>query len=511
MTGTATLSVPTIVHTGKDGAFVDDAARSVVDEAFAHDLASARKLVLYFHGGLNDASTGMKVAQKLDPLFRAAGAEPIFFVWESGLLDILSHNIAEIAGEDVFNILLKHVLKFASAKLTESDGARAPGDTLVLPNDLVVYQELAKREINQEPFAEFGENAPVSEITESEEYDFRQSLSESPDFIETVDAIVASVLPEETVSRSRGVDVRSRKSMRTLMSPEIVEEIRGDAEVAASSGARGIFSTGTMLLHAGKVLTRVIRRFRTGRAHGLYPTVVEEILREFYLANVGLKIWGAMKRETYDTFQPATPLRGGQYVVAKLAELGKHSPPPEISLIGHSTGAVFINHLLAYVQTQKKAGQIPGDFAFKQIILLAPASTFRDFAPYVQAPYFSQPGGLYERIRVFAMSDKAECQDALVPFVYPRSLLYLVSGILEGGTDGKSAADVPLVGMQRYYTGKDVYSDEDVGVVRDFMSGPGDRSVWSPSSAGGGLSSGAVRHGDFDDDATTRESIASLI
>jgi hypothetical protein len=505
------LRSPSIVHTGKDGAFVDDAARSAVEEAFANDLPGAEKVVLYFHGGLNNAATGMKIARSLDPVLREAGAYPLFFVWESGLFEILSHNIAEIAGEDFFKILLKMVLKFGSAKLTETAGGRAADGSLALPNDMQVYQELALRDLNQEPYARLGDRTPVTDLSEGEEFEFREYLSQNPDFSETVDAISASILPEATVSSSRGVDVRIRKAGRTLMSPEVLEELREDTAVAAKNGARGVLTSAVLLKHAVRVLARVISRFRRDRAHGLYPTAVEEILREFYVANAGVNIWGAMKGETHDTFQPATPLRGGQYVVEKLAELIRAGHRPEITLIGHSTGAVFINNLLAYAEAQRLSGKLPADFAFKRVIFLAPACTFKAFSQYVQAPYFGQPGGLYESIRVFAMTDEAERKDALVPFVYPRSLLYFVSGVLEAGADGGSAPDVPLVGMQRYYTDAATYTEADIGAVRAFVAAAGDRSVWSPCSSGAGLSSQSRHHGDFDDDTATRESVAYLI
>jgi hypothetical protein len=272
-------------------------------------------------------------------------------------------------------------------------------------------------------------------------------------------------------------------------------------------------SSAVLLGKAARVLGRVIDRFRQGRAHGLYPTVVEEILREFYLANAGLAIWGAMKRETYDTFQDAAPgrERGGQYVVARLAELIQAGHRPEITLVGHSTGAVFIGNLLDYVQRQRAAGALPADFTFKRIIFLAPACTFRDFKRYVEPPYFAQPGGLYESIRVFAMTNDQESHDALVPFVYTRSLLYFVSGLLEPGADGRSAPDVPVVGMERYYTDAATYRDEDVLAVRKFVTEVGGRSVWSPASGGPGLASDSKHHGDFDDDLPTRDSLVHII
>src|SRR3712207_8891098 len=47
------------------------------------------------------------------------------------------------------------------------------------------------------------------------------------------------------------------------------------------------------------------------------------------------------------------------------------------------------------------------------------------------------------------MSDELEKADAVAGAVYPRSLLYLVSGVLEAAKTG-TVPDAPILGMQRF-------------------------------------------------------------
>ena len=54
---------------------------------------------------------------------------------------------------------------------------------------------------------------------------------------------------------------------------------------------------------------------------------------------------------------------------------------------------------------------------------------------------------LWCQFRMFTMTDDAERKDGLLPVVYPRSLLYFVSGLLETGPDGKGEPGDPLVGL----------------------------------------------------------------
>ena len=89
-----------------------------------------------------------------------------------------------------------------------------------------------------------------------------------------------------------------------------------------------------LLYHAGKVLARVVLRFREGRDRGSYATVVEEVLREFYFTNVGAALWGRMKRQTEYAFRETAggPPPGGLLLLSKLAEALPARPTPTAPL-----------------------------------------------------------------------------------------------------------------------------------------------------------------------------------
>jgi len=498
-----------IVHTGKDGAFVDG-AQAATDHIF-ETIQEADRIVLHFHGGLVDAQGGKQIAARLDPVYRAAGAQPIFFVWESGLLEVLHHNLSEIAGEDFFKLLLTHVLKVAMGKVYEGAGQGGRGEALAMPKNIAIHVELARRDSGEEPYSNVKTPNNVSALTDDEKAEFQASLSDDTDFTETVQAIADAVLPQKQVGRSRGIETRVRLSARTLLSPDVVEDLASEVRQANQAGARGVLPTAFFIKKAVTVLERVISRFGSKRDHGIYCTIVEELLREFYVANVGVKVWAAMKGETQGTFANGPGVRGGRYVAGKLLEMIAAGKQPKVTVVGHSTGAVFINNLLAHLQAVRESSNnaaIRG-FALKHVVFLAPACTIADFSKYVTEP-FQGTSNLFETFRLFTMTDEAEQHDVLVPYVYLRSLLYFISGVLEPGTDGRSTPDVPMVGMKRFY-GDGTFTGADIDAVRTFVQGP-ERAVWAPTTGGGkGLVSDAVSHTAFDDDRATLESISAII
>jgi hypothetical protein len=500
--------------TGKNGVLDDTTPPDHIAKIFLNEVGTQSHIILYFHGGLVPRASGLEIATMLAPRFLSINAYPLFFVYETGFLEIVSRNLNVIAGEDVFKTLVKRLLKFAISKLRNPLGAR--GLTSVPPTDIELHKELVRRAEGEEPFADESIDRSVSPVSESEQRDLREELKKDKDLMATIEAIGADTQEVTTTTfNTRGLFAQTRKSPKTLMSPDVVDEIMSDVASAQAQGSRGLLSTATLLYRAGKIMVRVIERFRETRDHGIYTTVVEETLREFYIANIGTAVWEAIKAETLDTFVDTPEKnRGGVCVLDGLAKLLNSLPKdnrPRISLVGHSTGGVFINNLLATVAQRKKAGVWPKDFSFEHIVLLAPACTFWEFDKAIQ---FN--GSLFSTFRVFGMTDAAECKDAIVPLVYTRSLLYFVSGLLEKGPDGKPAADVPLVGMQKFYIKANVYSSAAENMVRNFVSDStlaigARRWVWSPSSEGVGLNSESLKHGDFDNEEKTITSVLNIL
>jgi hypothetical protein len=467
-------------------------------DAIVDELARHRRVVLHFHGGLVSKQAGLEGAERLKgACYDLVPAHPVFFIWESGLLEVISHNLGEIAGEDIFKTLLKWLLKFTVGKLEQTPGEK--GIEFRTPTDMEFYEELSLRE----PFEDVKAPEGLSEITPAQQASFARQLASDSEFQRSASSAVSTLLPTAVATGEKGAVTLVRKSARTLMSPDVIESLTEGIE---REGEKGFIATAKLAQSAATVLVRVIKRFRGGHDHGVYPTVVEEILREFYLANVGQALWTAMKKQTLDAFSPSQngTLPGGTYFVRKLAHALDGGARPEISLVGHSAGSVFINNLLNHVGSLKNDTQrpLPSDFAFKDVIFLAPACTFESFLPSIT---MHRP--IYRNFRMFTMSDAAERQDVLVPSVYTRSLLYLIAGILE------SAVDMPIVGMERYYVDQPLYSAPEIIAARTFLKTISNGTVWSPyyTTSGVGLCSKALSHGAFGEDPDTLASVRTML
>ena len=371
---------------------------------------------------------------------------------------------------------------------------------LNLPADDEHAQEMHKATTGEVPYENF-ESVPLQEVEDVDDHDeqgIREELESDNEFVADVEAILAAQeFDDADEFRSARPNVRPTT---TLMSPEIMDALVAEE---GDPGEKGFFSAAFLAKRAARVLFRVVRRFRVGRDHGIYTTVFEELVRELYLAAVGGETWQIMKKETADTFlsTPSRP-RAGELFLRKLAELGDDRPN-RIVLVGHSAGAVFVNNLLDATREAREGGRLPADFKFDGVVFLAPACTFSKFASILpkdgEAPLFGQ-------FRMFTMDDVHERTNRLVSVVYPRSLLYFVSGVVERELDGAGAFDMPLVGMDRYYwrdeAARDAYAElgPEIKSVRDFVHA-GMRAVWSPSSTDSpaGFRADAISHSGFDD------------
>src|SRR5438445_13483579 len=114
-------------------------------------MAAVQRVDVHYHGCLVDHASGMHTAERLYTTYDAAGAYPVFFVWSSGLLEVLRGNLPEILNESVFKSVQKWVTKYAIGKIGQPMGVRGIGG-LMTPRDLDVNLELAKRERSDEPY-----------------------------------------------------------------------------------------------------------------------------------------------------------------------------------------------------------------------------------------------------------------------------------------------------------------------------------------------------------------------
>ena len=101
----------------------------------------------------------------------------------------------------------------------------------------------------------------------------------------------------------------------TLMSQNVREEL---AREQTHLGARAGFFTAAVLVKYGIViLKRLIERFARRRDHGIYATIVEEVLRELYVDSLGALAWTLMKNDTHDAFGADAQVFGGTAFVAQ--------------------------------------------------------------------------------------------------------------------------------------------------------------------------------------------------
>lgn len=162
-------------------------------------------------------------------------------------------------------------------------------------------------------------------------------------------------------------------------------------------------------------------------------------------------------------------------------------PDIEIHLIGHSAGGILHAHIIDYAN---KNMQKQDNIKFETCSLWAPACTINQFnETYV--PMFEK--GSINRLSLFTLTDHAEQSDTA--WLYPKSLLYLVSNAFEGG-HGRS---IPLIGMSKF-----VQTDKTSAAI--FKSS---RATWIETSDE--TIPRCSSHGDFSSNTEVLEKTISLI
>lgn len=422
-----------MIQTAGDGR-LDGPSNPAQVRALVEAAVASGHVVVHLHGGLVMKGAGIGGAADLVPLYRAAGAWPVAFIWQTGP-EIVCHNLKEIASEGLFKRLLTLVLRWAAGRILAGADAKGAGFT---PLDATtVNSALKRREEARVPFVGLAA-APGVSLDQSDLGRFEKAVAADPDVRKVAASLAA-------VDGAKGA-VGSAKA--TLLDPDIV------AEIAPAPGSKGIAGAAAIALHAAKVLSRVIRRLATGRDHGLYATVVEELAREFYITSAGGAFWALIKGDAADTFvnAPGVP-RGGALFVRELTRATAGGTSPRISIVAHSAGSIFACHLLRALAA---AG-----FAVADVVFIA-AAVRNDLL----AAAWKDVGHIVKRFHSIALHEHCESGYWEVPGFYPRSLLYMVSGAAERDAAKQGEADVPLAGMQRFHRESDLFDTAEDRAVR---------------------------------------------
>jgi hypothetical protein len=483
----------------ENGILHPDTPPSKVDQIVSAALANAGNgpIVLYFHGGLVSYKAGMGTAERLLPDYQASNAYPVFFVWESGIIETITNNIGEIAKERIFQIIWKRIRAIIERKVTQMEGGKDIGYLPQLQD--TSYEEIIDKAISNDDGTslmsdELAGLDTISDLTESEASLLEAELQYDSELYTEVQNLSASLRDPEAISdelNSRSATVRG--STATLMDPGALDVVVD----RPSPQSKGLISVGKVVKAVVKISAKTISRFVRRRDHGLHATIVEEILHELYLANVGGLIWKTMKKDTTDSFGPDATAHGGTAFLESLRKQSDPTAPPRIMLVGHSTGAVYISKFL------ENADEKLADSYRFDLVYLAPASTFQLTAKTVE-----DYGHRISGFRMFTMNDEKEKDDTLVPVLYPHSLLYFVSGVVEPDTD------MPIIGMQRFFS-KNQFPDQKfpaVAKVRDYLASVPDATAWSVTTGNPpGRNTEAVSHGAFSREPTTQSSVQHIV
>ncbi|WCP69644.1 hypothetical protein LYZ37_16630 [Vibrio tubiashii] len=259
---------------------------------------------------------------------------------------------------------------------------------------------------------------------------------------------------------------------------------------------KALFGSARTLVKATQVVASSAVRFYKGSNHEVIPTLIEETLRAYYLDKLGESVWSAMKLKTDQMFEQGkkTEKLGTALIDLLSRRQISTGQPIEINLVGHSAGSVAICHLLDMV-----AIDYP-DLTINKVVFVAPAVTAEQAVSSVV-----NRSALFRDFRMFTMSDEYEKKDD-VAFVYSASLLYFISGVLEGETDKA------LAGMMRFYQDNQFFDRKGVQQWKSFIEQP-DHLVQSPTpqDAQDGFKTTYTTHGGFGTDKTTIESIKHFI
>jgi hypothetical protein len=290
---------------------------------------------------------------------------------------------------------------------------------------------------------------------------------------------------------------------------EVINDLRIRWSRSWHEQARDILSVGGLkrirklrpghVLDFGYMLKRLFTRFANGRSHGLRATTVEEFMRVFFLTDFGDRVWRLMKHEARNAFRPDEHLYGGTAFLTELGRRWNDGYHPRIILVAHSGGSIFLCHFL-----QNAATHLPQ--AKFDVVFLAAAVTVELFHETLE-----KHGDSIANFRNFALADDLECEDKLIPVLYPRSLLYFMSGVCEHDDKTRGdLGDVPLVGMQRYVRDERTYPHPDVSTLRRFLTEK-NRAAWSIEKQGPGLATTTTEHVGFCRDPATLSSIQYIV
>lgn len=400
-------------------------------------------LCVFFHGGLVSETAGLEQAGRLVKNFADSGAYPFFFIWKSDLLSAVSAILEPPAKTRSFVQAANDLVWTMAAKIVQARDAD-PG-LRALPR-------------------------------------VRPARKAVP------------MTLEQLASAARLYDRawRAGKGEQLGCSTAELEQF-GKRLAQGDQHTRPRLFLARNLRGVQNPLARIVHRFNTGHDHGLYTTVIEELLIAAQLDKAAATVWDTMKSFIERSFEPDKDA-GGTAFLDHLRKAWQADPSLRVTLIGHSAGAIYVQRFIEVLDER-----IPPDTHRPlEVVLVAAALSCRRLNAGLPA-LRRRVGAL----RAFGLDNTRESSYWEVKGVYNKSLLYIVCSLCERDLN----ADRALVGMQRYWSGQAPYDEREIVTATKFIGAA--RAVWAPTDADAqpGYRSQADRHGGFPEERCTNESI----
>jgi hypothetical protein len=431
----------------KDGRFTNNYSLDDLKAAFKkfEDDGGGAHLCVFFHGGLVDYNSGLDAATTLLPVYSAGGTYPFFFIWHSGLWQALADLLLPHLNHPAFVRGANRAFDKVASKIEA-----ALGDPALTRRAGAQRKTLRGRTRTLKDLAALGE---IYDRAWQKRTDVQLSCS-SPELDRFADFLV------KVGKRGEGTAFR----------------------VANLRGPRNAFF-------------RIIWRLNTHHDHGVYTTIIEELLIALGVGGAANAVWDEMKSYIDDSFKPEADA-GGSAFLDQLALAWRKNPNLRLTLIGHSAGSIYVQRFI-----EELHARFPESPSWKvEVLHMAPALSMARMSSGLEA--FRLRVGAF---RMFTLTDKAETGYCEVPG-YQGSLLYIVSGLCEADP----ASDKPLLGMQRYWSGNPPYKVADILAVTR-LADPS-RVAWCPTDDGAsGWQCGATQHGGFPLDPEMEDSSKYLL
>jgi len=458
-----------VVHL-QGGALQNSDLVRVVSNALRANTPSG--IVIHVHGGRVSQKRGRAIAQGLHAPYAEAGAYPLFFVWETGDLEAPLNNLGEILSEVVKKLLYQKVRAKIEAKI-----------------DVSLAKMAGLKNASHEYFS-IDEEQLAGEL--------QMEIAADPEFVLAIEQARADYTAAKIASHHKAHSPHLHPADAAIVNERTADELFG-TETSNKALVSGTWIT--LAWKIAKMAIRVRHRQRSGRGRYNYngswtAVVVEEVLRELYLDDVGrIGWWNPMKNDAKDSFK-GNASGGVRFLHELRRQLANVAAVPRITLVGHSAGSIFLCEFL------DRAAEILPNLTF-DLILEAPAVTCERFAQAI-----SVHDERIRKFRQFAMQDLDEARE--MSFVFPGSLLYLVSNVFE------HEVDEPLLGMERFFTRKNVYGElpewAAIAACQAFFAkhGPDAVTWWTIGDVDQASRTG-WGHGYFDDGPFILKKVTELI